>query len=198
MTPLWTKAEVVAATKGEATGADWIANGVSIDSRTVQKDDLFVAIKGENTDGHAYVAKALESGAAAAVVSDVTEAMRAAGPLVIVPDALEALNELGRAARRRTGAKIVAVTGSVGKTGTKEALRVLLSEQGPTHASALSYNNLWGVPLSLARMPGYRIRHPRNRHEPRGRNYTAEQARRAFRDAHHHGRGRAHGAFQFD
>ncbi|MGV8996697.1 MAG: UDP-N-acetylmuramoylalanyl-D-glutamyl-2,6-diaminopimelate--D-alanyl-D-alanine ligase [Parvibaculaceae bacterium] len=153
MNPLWTKAEVVAATKGEATGADWIANGVSIDSRTVQKDDLFVAIKGDNTDGHAYVAKAFEGGAAAAIVSDVTDAMRAAGPLVIVPDALEALNELGRTARRRTGAKIVAVTGSVGKTGTKEALRVLLSEQGATHVSALSYNNLWGVPLSLARMP---------------------------------------------
>lgn len=153
MNPLWTKADVVAATHGEATGADWIANGVSIDSRTLQKDDLFVAIKGENTDGHAYVATAFERGAAAAVVSDVTDAMRAAGPLVIVPDALEALNALGRAARRRTGAKIVAVTGSVGKTGTKEALRVILSEQGATHASALSYNNLWGVPLSLARMP---------------------------------------------
>lgn len=153
MNPLWTRADVVAATGGDPEGADWIAQGVSIDSRTVQKDDLFVAIKGDNADGHAYVVAAFERGASAAVVSDVTPAMREAGPLVVVPDALEALNQLGRAARRRTGAKIVAVTGSVGKTGTKEALRMLLSEQGDTHASALSYNNLWGVPLSLARMP---------------------------------------------
>ncbi|HEY4344635.1 MAG TPA: UDP-N-acetylmuramoylalanyl-D-glutamyl-2,6-diaminopimelate--D-alanyl-D-alanine ligase [Parvibaculum sp.] len=153
MTSLWTRAEVVAATKGKSEGADWNASGVSIDSRTLQKNDLFVAIKGDNTDGHAYVDVAFKNGASAAVVSDVTQAMRDAGPLVVVPDALEALNQLGRTARRRTGAKIVAVTGSVGKTGTKEALRMILSAQGPTHASTLSYNNLWGVPLSLARMP---------------------------------------------
>ncbi|HUD51935.1 UDP-N-acetylmuramoylalanyl-D-glutamyl-2,6-diaminopimelate--D-alanyl-D-alanine ligase [Parvibaculum sp.] len=153
MKPLWTRAEVLAATGGTSEGADWTANGVSIDSRSLEKGDLFVAIKGENTDGHVYVAKAFERGAAAALVSDVTDAMRAAGPLVIVPDALEGLNALGRTARRRAGAKVVAVTGSVGKTGTKEALRMVLSEQGPTHASAASYNNLWGVPLSLARMP---------------------------------------------
>ena len=153
MSPLWTRDEVLAATQGKATGDDWVAGGVSIDSRTLQKGDLFVAIKGDNTDGHAYVLKAFEGGAAAAIVSDDKPAMHDAGPLVIVPDALEALNQLGRAARRRTGAKIIAITGSVGKTGTKEALRMLLSEQGPTHASALSYNNLWGVPLSLARMP---------------------------------------------
>lgn len=151
--PLWTRAEVLAATHGTAEGADWIAKGVSIDSRTLDAGDLFVAIKGERTDGHAYVDAAFKRGAAAAIVSDATDAMRKAGPLVVVPDALEALNALGRAARHRTGAKIVAVTGSVGKTGTKEALRAILSEQGPTHASAASYNNLWGVPLSLARMP---------------------------------------------
>ncbi|MDR3498158.1 MAG: UDP-N-acetylmuramoylalanyl-D-glutamyl-2,6-diaminopimelate--D-alanyl-D-alanine ligase [Parvibaculum sp.] len=153
MKSLWTRSEVIAATQGKAEGADWTARGVSIDSRTLESGDLFVAIKGEHSDGHAYVAKAFERGAAAAIVSDVTDAMREAGPLVVVPDALEALNQLGRAARRRAGAKVVAVTGSVGKTGTKEALRMLLSEQGPTHASAASYNNLWGVPLSLARMP---------------------------------------------
>tara|TARA_R110000824_G_scaffold390760_15_gene587914 strand:+ start:7289 stop:8725 length:1437 start_codon:yes stop_codon:yes gene_type:complete len=153
MTSLWTCSEVVETTKGVAEGADWVANGVSIDSRTLQKGDLFVAIKGDNVDGHNYVGSAFERGASAAIVSDVTKAMRDAGPLVIVPDCLEALNQLGRAARHRTGAKVVAITGSVGKTGTKEALRMLLSEQGPTHASALSYNNLWGVPLSLARMP---------------------------------------------
>ena len=153
MMPLWTCDEVLAATGGKATGVDWTAKGVSIDSRTLQEGDLFVAIKGDNVDGHDYVLKAFARGAAAAIVSDDTPAMHEAGPLVLVPDALEALSRLGRAARHRTGAKIIAVTGSVGKTGTKEALRLLLSQQGPTHASALSYNNLWGVPLSLARMP---------------------------------------------
>lgn len=153
MTSLWTRADVIAATNGKAEGADWSASGVSIDSRTLAPGDLFVAIRGEKTDGHAHAVSALKGGAAAAVVSEPTEAMREAGPLVIVSDTLEALNALGRAARRRTGAKIVAVTGSVGKTGTKEALRMILSGQGATHASAASYNNLWGVPLSLARMP---------------------------------------------
>lgn len=150
---LWTREDVVGATGGKAQGADWTANGVSIDSRTLEAGDLFVAIIGENSDGHAYVEGALTKGAAAALVSDASDAMRRAGPLVVVPDTLEALNALGRAARARTNAKIVAVTGSVGKTGTKDALRFILSEQGATHASAASYNNLWGVPLSLARMP---------------------------------------------
>src|SRR5690606_12758127 len=130
---------------GKAEGGEWVARGVSIDSRTIEAGDLFVAIKGENTDGHAYVEAAFSRGAVAAIVSDVTPAMRAAGPLVVVPDALEALNALGRAARHRADAKVVAVTGSVGKTGTKEALRMILSQQGATHASAASYNNLWGV-----------------------------------------------------
>lgn len=152
-TPLWTSADVIAATGGEAIGQAWTAKGVSIDSRTLEEGDLFVAITGENSDGHAYVARALEKGASAALVSRVDEAMRAAGPLVKVADTLEALNALGRAARTRAQAKVVAVTGSVGKTGTKEALRLILSEQGATHASAASYNNMWGVPLSLARMP---------------------------------------------
>lgn len=151
--PLWTFEEVLAATGGTAHGTDWNATGVSIDSRTLDAGDLFIAIVGENSDGHAYVANALEKGAAAAIVSRMDDDMRAAGPLVQVSDTLEALNELGRAARARTDAKIIAVTGSVGKTGTKEGLRMIFSAQGPTHASAASYNNLWGVPLSLARMP---------------------------------------------
>lgn len=150
---LWTRSEVTAVVGGHTHGADWSAQGVSIDSRTLQPGDLFVAIIGENADGHDYVEKALSAGAAAAIVSKVTPAMQAAGNLVVVADALEALNKLGHAARHRAKAKIVAVTGSVGKTSTKEALLTLLSEQGPTHASAASYNNLWGVPLSLARMP---------------------------------------------
>ena len=152
-TPLWTKADVISATGGEAIGGEWNASGVSIDSRTLEPGDLFVAIVGENSDGHAYAEGALKKGASAALVSRVDDAMRAAGPLVKVADTLEALNALGRAARKRAQAKVVAVTGSVGKTGTKEALRLILSEQGPTHASAASYNNMWGVPLSLARMP---------------------------------------------
>ena len=152
-TPLWTQADAIAATGGKAEGANWSATGVSIDSRTLQAGDLFVAIEGENSDGHKFVEGAFAKGAAAAIVSKPTAQMRAAGPLVVVADTLSALNALGRAARRRAAAKIVAVTGSVGKTGTKEALHFVLSEQGATHASAASYNNLWGVPLSLARMP---------------------------------------------
>lgn len=151
--PLWTKEDVVAATAGKAEGGAWTASGVSIDSRTLEPGDLFVAIMGENSDGHKYVEGALKKGAAAAIVSAPDAAMRAAGPLVVVADTLTALEALGRAARRRAQAKVVAVTGSVGKTGTKEALRLILSEQGATHASAASYNNMWGVPLSLARMP---------------------------------------------
>lgn len=151
--PLWTSDEVIAATGGKAEGQGWTASGVSIDSRTLEPGDLFVAITGENADGHAYVEGALKKGAAAAIVSQPNEVMRAAGPLVVVEDTLTALEALGRAARARARAKVVAVTGSVGKTSTKEALRLILSEQGATHASAASYNNMWGVPLSLARMP---------------------------------------------
>jgi UDP-N-acetylmuramoyl-tripeptide--D-alanyl-D-alanine ligase len=151
--PLWTRDDVIAATGGRAQGADWSASGVSIDSRTLEAGDLFVAIVGENSDGHIYVERALKGGASAAIVARSDETMRAAGPLVVVNDTLKALEALGRAARARTKAKVVAVTGSVGKTGTKEALRLILSEQGATHASAASYNNMWGVPLSLARMP---------------------------------------------
>src|SRR5690606_21331704 len=151
--PLWTSDEVIAATGGKAEGQGWTASGVSIDSRTLEPGDLFVAITGENADGHAYVEGALKKGAAAAIVSQPNEVMRAAGPLVVVEDTLTALEALGRAARARARAKVVAVTGSVGKTSTKEALRLILSEQRATHASAASYNNMWGVPRSLARLP---------------------------------------------
>ncbi len=149
--PLWTLADVLAATGGEASGAlPATANGVSIDSRTLEPGDLFFAIS-DRTDGHAYVDNALGKGAAAAVVARGYEGN--AGPLIRVDDPLEALNLLGTAARQRSAAKIVAVTGSVGKTSTKEMLRTVLSASGATHASEKSYNNLWGVPLSLARMP---------------------------------------------
>ena len=118
------------------------------------RETSFVAIVGESNDGHDYVAQAFAKGAAAAVVAhDRADALAAYGPLLAVEDTLAGLERLGRAARARTDAKIVAITGSVGKTGSKEALRLALARSGRTHASAASYNNHWGVPLTLARMP---------------------------------------------
>lgn len=147
---LWTGAEAAAATGGE-TG-DWVATGVSIDTRTLQPGDLFVALK-DQRDGHDFVADAFAKGAAAALVTHRPEGVTEDAPLLIVPDVLKALEDLGRAARARTKAKVFAVTGSVGKTGTKEMLRTALSALGRTHAAEKSYNNHWGVPLTLARMP---------------------------------------------
>jgi UDP-N-acetylmuramoyl-tripeptide--D-alanyl-D-alanine ligase len=149
---LWHSSDAVAATGGRTT-ATWQAGGVSIDTRTLQPGDLFVAIKGDARDGHEFVAQALNGGAAAALVSQVSKDWPAAGPLLVVKDTLEALRRLGTASRARSKARVAAVTGSVGKTSTKEALRQALSAQGQTHASEASYNNHWGVPLSLARMP---------------------------------------------
>lgn len=128
--------------------------GISIDTRTLAPGDLFFAIRGDNRDGHDFVAAALEKGAAAAVIAEDRAADFAAqGCLFVVHDVLDAMVALGRASRARTPAQVVAVTGSVGKTGTKEAMRTVLSRQGPTHASVASYNNHWGVPLTLCRMP---------------------------------------------
>ncbi|MBV1885530.1 MAG: UDP-N-acetylmuramoylalanyl-D-glutamyl-2,6-diaminopimelate--D-alanyl-D-alanine ligase [Parvibaculaceae bacterium] len=149
---LWTSQDAEAATGGRSTRA-WEARGVSIDTRTIEAGDLFVAIDGENSDGHDYVQKAFAAGAGAALVSYTNDEMEAAGPLLVVDDTLMSLEAMARAARARMVGKIVAVTGSVGKTGTKEALREIFSHQGKVHASAASYNNHWGVPLTLARMP---------------------------------------------
>ncbi|WP_400082479.1 UDP-N-acetylmuramoyl-tripeptide--D-alanyl-D-alanine ligase [Yoonia sp. R78084] len=151
MTPLWTSAEAAAATGGHVT-QQWQATGVSIDTRTLQKGDLFVALA-DVRDGHDFVAQALEKGAAAALVTHVPDGVAADAPLLIVPDVLDALGAMGRAARVRTAAKVVAITGSVGKTSTKEMLRAVLARQGKCHAAEASYNNHWGVPLTLARMP---------------------------------------------
>ncbi|MFD1508257.1 UDP-N-acetylmuramoyl-tripeptide--D-alanyl-D-alanine ligase [Lacimonas salitolerans] len=148
---LWTSEQAAEATGGQVT-RDWQATGVSIDTRTIRPGDLFVALQAAR-DGHEFVAQALASGAAAALVSRVPEGVAADAPLLIVPDVLRGLEDLGRAARDRTDARVVAVTGSVGKTSTKEMLRVVLSGQGRTHAAEASYNNHWGVPLTLARMP---------------------------------------------
>lgn len=148
---LWTSDDAVAATKGH-TSRSWAASGVSIDTRTIETGDLFVALK-DVRDGHDFVAQALENGAAAAMVSRVPEGVSEDAPLLIVYDVLRGLEALGKAARSRTCAKVLGVTGSVGKTSTKEMLRVALSGQGKIHAAEKSYNNHWGVPLTLARMP---------------------------------------------
>ena len=159
MTALWTREELESATGGCLTGAERAISGASIDTRTLQPGDLFFAIRGDARDGHDFVPDALGRGAGAAVVSAArAEALAAHGPVLAVPEGgadpvLTAMVRLGAAARARTSAQVVAVTGSVGKTGTKEALRHVLSEQGETHASAASYNNHWGVPLTLTRMP---------------------------------------------
>ena len=153
MSALWTSAEAVGATGG-TSAREWEARGVSIDSRTVAPGDLFVALAGPNFDGHDFVADALAKGAVAAMVSRLPPGVGPGAPLLMVQETLAALTELGRAARKRCNARIVGVTGSVGKTGTKEALRAAFQRQGRTVASAASLNNQWGVPLSLARMPG--------------------------------------------
>jgi len=149
---LWTRDALLTATKGKPVG-DWTGvTGISIDTRTIKKGDLFVALK-DQRDGHEFVGAALEQGAAVALVSR-PEECPASAPLIVVDDPLFALEMLAQAARGRAAAlKAIAVTGSVGKTSVKEALRLVLAGQARTHASEKSYNNHWGVPLTLARMP---------------------------------------------
>lgn len=149
MTPLWTAAEAESATGGTAS-ADFSATGISIDTRSLQPGDLFVALSAAR-DGHDFVAQAFEAGAAAALVSRVPEGV--CGPCLVVPDVLAALTALGAAGRARTRARVVAVTGSVGKTSTKEMLREMLAGFGTVHAAEASFNNHWGVPVTLARLP---------------------------------------------
>lgn len=148
---LWSAKDAAAATGGQAVG-NWDVNGISIDTRTIEAGDLFVALKAAR-DGHEFVAQALAKGAGAALVSHIPDGVAQDAPLLIVDDVLRALEDLGCAGRARTDARVVAITGSVGKTSTKEMLRDVLSAQGRTHASVASYNNHWGVPLTLARMP---------------------------------------------
>ncbi|NUB43780.1 UDP-N-acetylmuramoyl-tripeptide--D-alanyl-D-alanine ligase [Fertoebacter nigrum] len=148
---LWTSTDAATATGGRNT-ADWSASGVSIDTRTLRPGDLFVALQ-DIRDGHDFVAQALQKGAAAALVSRIPDGLPENAPLLVVPDVLRALEMLGTAARARTRARVIGVTGSVGKTSTKEMLRATLGGQGRVHAAEASYNNHWGVPLTLARMP---------------------------------------------
>jgi UDP-N-acetylmuramoyl-tripeptide--D-alanyl-D-alanine ligase len=149
---LWTSQDAAAATGGSNTGS-WQAIGVSIDSRTVEAGDLFVALSGPKFDGHDFVAGALARGGAAAVVSKAPPKLAPDARLLMVGDTQAALEALGRAARARTQGRIIAITGSVGKTGTKEALKAALARQGRAFASSGSLNNHWGVPLSLSRLP---------------------------------------------
>ncbi len=151
---LWGLDELLAATGGTLEGTVSVAlNGVTIDSRAIAPGDIFVAIRGDRVDGHEYAAAALDAGAGLAVVARPDDEMRKAGPVLVVPDALKALEAMGRAARKRVAGKVIAVTGSVGKTTTKDALKVALSACGSSHAAVSSFNNHWGVPLTLARMP---------------------------------------------
>jgi UDP-N-acetylmuramoyl-tripeptide--D-alanyl-D-alanine ligase len=146
---LWTAFDIAAAVDGGVYGG-FEASGVAFDSREVGPGDLFIALKGETTDGHRFLEKAFAAGAAGAIVSEACQ-----GPHVRVADTMAALEALGRASRARMQGKVIGVTGSVGKTGTKEALFTCLdrSMRGKVHRSVKSYNNHTGVPLSLARMP---------------------------------------------
>lgn len=156
MTALWNVDAFLVALQGDVSGVlPQTIEGISIDSRSIKKGEAFFAIKGEQFDGHAFAEKAWQNGAGVLVVErDKAAALRALNaPLVMVDDVLAALVRLGQAARARSNAKIIAITGSVGKTTTKEALRHALSMVGKVHANPASFNNHWGVPLTLARMP---------------------------------------------
>ncbi|MER9412574.1 UDP-N-acetylmuramoylalanyl-D-glutamyl-2,6-diaminopimelate--D-alanyl-D-alanine ligase [Mesorhizobium sp. M0589] len=157
MSVLWTSEALVDAIGGRPLGPmpEGIS-GISIDSRSLQPGDAFFAIKGEAMDGHDFATAAIKAGAGVLVVAEgkLPSLGRLTAPMIVVQDVLAALEKLGVAARARSSAKIIAVTGSAGKTTTKEALRHVLSAVGTVHASAQSFNNHWGVPLTLARMPG--------------------------------------------
>ncbi|TFL19899.1 UDP-N-acetylmuramoyl-tripeptide--D-alanyl-D-alanine ligase [Jannaschia formosa] len=147
---LWTAGEAALATGGTAQG-DWSVSGLSIDTRSIRPGELFVALKAAR-DGHDFVAEAIAKGAGGVLVSRVPDGCGDA-PLLIVPEVQAALEALGRAGRARTRAQVIAVTGSVGKTSTKDMLRHVLAPQGRVHAAIKSFNNHWGVPLTLAGIP---------------------------------------------
>lgn len=151
MSVLWSSGAAAEATGGVAHGA-WAATGLSIDTRSLLPGDLFIALK-DQRDGHEFAAEALRKGAAAALVTHRPEDVPADAPLLIVPDTLEALEALAVAARQRSKARVIGVTGSAGKTTTKDMLRHMLSRFGQTHAAYKSFNNHWGVPLTLAALP---------------------------------------------
>ncbi|GAB4355757.1 MAG: UDP-N-acetylmuramoylalanyl-D-glutamyl-2,6-diamino pimelate--D-alanyl-D-alanine ligase [Oricola sp.] len=154
--PLWTGQDMADAMGARPVhGLPEAVTGISIDSRTLQPGDAFFAIKGDKFDGHNFATAAAAAGASVLVVSEakLPALGRLTLPMMVVSDVLDALGRLGAAARARSKAKIIAVTGSAGKTTTKEALRHVLEPSGKVHASVASFNNHWGVPLTLARMP---------------------------------------------
>ena len=193
--PLWQWDDLVAAAQGDADGAPALRiTGFSIDTRSLAPGDVFVALK-DARDGHEFVPAAFKAGAAAAIVSHAyprgaSERRAAARRPIRCARSKPSAAPRARAAN----ARIVAVTGSVGKTGTKEMLRLCLALAGATHAAEKSYNNHWGVPLTLARMPAGRpVRRARDRHEPRRRDRAARRDGAAARGPHHHGRAGAPG-----
>lgn len=151
---LWKYEDFVEATGSKSSpGTGLPITGISIDSRTLSPGDAFFAIRGDQFDGHTFVAKAFENGAVVAVVEKDRQDCEGYGPLIQVDDVLGAMEQVGRAARDRAQGRIIAITGSVGKTGCKEALRAALTPSGRVHASLASFNNHWGVPLTLSRLP---------------------------------------------
>ncbi len=151
---LWTAQEFAEALGGRVSGTVPGITGISIDSRSLKPGEAFFAITGDRMDGHDFVRAAMDNGAGVAVIAEARASkLGRVRPVIVVPDVLEALRRLAAAARARSDAKVIAVTGSVGKTSTKEMLRLALSPAGEVHASVASFNNHWGVPLSLARLP---------------------------------------------
>lgn len=150
--PLWQAADLAIASGGQMS-VPFAASGVSIDTRSLAPGDLFVALPGTHADGHDYVALALAKGAAGAMVARQPVSVGATAPLLVIADPMAGLVQMAKFARARAQAKVLAVTGSVGKTTTKEMLRRILAASGPTHVAAASYNNQIGVPLTLARLP---------------------------------------------
>jgi len=151
---LWQAEDVMRAVQGQHLHEQsWNATGVSIDSRAVTPGDLFIALQGPAHDGHDYAAAAFAAGAVAAIVARQPSQVERNAPLLFVDDTFTGLQQLGQAGRQRAETQIVAVTGSVGKTGTKDMLRLMLGSTADTYASLGGLNNHWGVPLSLARLP---------------------------------------------
>ena len=148
---LWKSQDAALATGGKNT-LEWSATGVSIDTRTIQPGDLFIALRADR-DGHEFVKNAFENGAVAALVDHTPKDLDTSFPLLVVPDVMDAFRAMAHFARNRFRGKVIAVTGSVGKTSTKEMLNTILTKQGHTHSSFASYNNHWGVPLTLTRLP---------------------------------------------
>ncbi len=156
MSHLWTVEDMIAAMDGRPLGRPPEGiSGISIDSRSLRPGDAFFAIKGDRFDGHDFATAATAAGASLLVVAEgkLPALGRLATPMIVVDDVLKAMEKLAAAARARSRAKVIGVTGSVGKTTTKEALRLALSGSGRVHAADRSFNNHWGVPLTLARMP---------------------------------------------